>query len=183
MRFSKKVNHSITPRQFEAAMAHYAQNVKRTADIEALIADEINLLQEKHKHELLQLAEQKAYLQQQLETYCREQKSTLFNIRRSMQTAHGSIGFRTAKPKLMPLNDTSWPQILQNLKAQLPQYVRTKEEPAKDALLADKDKEQVASRLAHIGLQVVQDELFFIDICTAPKTKMLGALQNKKATL
>ena len=175
MRFSKKVNHSITPRQFENAMANYARNVKRTADIEELISQEIKLLHEKHKQELLELNEQKAQLQQQLETYCREQKSTLFSVRRSMQTAHGSIGFRTAKPKLMPINDISWPQILHNLKQYLPLYIRLKEEPAKDALLADKDKEHVASQLANIGLQVVQDEMFFIDICIKP----IAALKTK----
>jgi len=54
--------------------------------------------------------------------------------------------------------------VLDRLKQQLPEYVRLNEEPAKDLLLADRNKESVAPFLRELGLQVVQDELFFIDM-------------------
>lgn len=49
------------------------------------------------------------------------------------------------------------------MKTTLPDYVRTTEEPAKDMLLADRHKEHVATRLIDLGIEVVQDELFYIE--------------------
>jgi hypothetical protein len=45
----------------------------------------------------------------------------------------------------------------------LPAYVRTTEEPAKDMLLADRNNALVAPLLISLGVEVVQDELFYIE--------------------
>jgi hypothetical protein len=52
---------------------------------------------------------------------------------------------------------------MKGLKEKLPAYIRTVEEPAKDLLLADRLKENVAPILVEIGVQAVQDELFYIE--------------------
>ena len=178
MRFAKKTDPLITPFRFQEAMTNYAATVNRITQIQVQVEEAISATQKKFENELYCLEQEKKQLEKCLETYCREQKSTLFSLRRSMQTSVGSIGFRRAKPKLVPLPHTDWPQILQQLKQRLPQYIRYKEEPAKDALLADKDKEPVAAQLQEIGLQVVQDELFFIDISTIPTLKMRKSNAN-----
>ena len=54
--------------------------------------------------------------------------------------------------------------MLDNLKAYLPSYVRTTEEPAKDRLLIDRNTPEVADNLAKVGLCVAQDETFYIDL-------------------
>ena len=52
---------------------------------------------------------------------------------------------------------------MKKLREKLPAYVRITEEPAKDLLLADRHKDSVAPMLLEIGVQVVQDELFYIE--------------------
>lgn len=99
-----------------------------------------------------------------VQTYCREQKEILFARRRSMGTIYGTLGFRMGMPKLKTVRGTNWDIVLQQLKAKLPTYVRTIEEPAKDMLLADRNKEQVGPLLRDLGLQIVQEETFFIEL-------------------
>jgi phage host-nuclease inhibitor protein Gam len=45
----------------------------------------------------------------------------------------------------------------------LPGYVRTVEEITKDKLLADREAEKMPDDMARCGIQVVQDETFFIE--------------------
>ena len=49
------------------------------------------------------------------------------------------------------------------LKEFLPAYVRIEEEPAKDMLLADREKEDVAELFPKVGIFVDQDETFFVE--------------------
>lgn len=45
----------------------------------------------------------------------------------------------------------------------LPEYIRVSEELAKDRLLADRDKEEVAEQLSKCGMTIVQDETFYVE--------------------
>jgi hypothetical protein len=147
MRISKKVVEAISVQQFDDAMAQYAKAALSENDILQLLEKEMNRIREKYAGELAHLGEQKKKTMELIETYCREQKSLLFCKRRSFNTLYGAVGFRMGK-----------------LKEQLPEYVRKTEEPAKDLLLADRYKERVALLLRDIGLEVVQEETFFIEL-------------------
>lgn len=163
-RISKKVVAGISLAQFEEALTLYAGAEAREAEIFAKLDAEMAKIKEKYSDELCYLQEKKNTAQEVLETYCREQKEILFCKRRSMHTMYGTLGFRLGNPKLKTLRGNTWGMVLQRLKEQLPEYVRLNEEPAKDLLLADRNKENVAPFLRDIGLQVVQDELFFIEM-------------------
>ena len=163
-RTSKKVVSGISLSQFEEALSQYAGSEAREAEIFAKLDAEMAKIREKYSDELGYLTDKKTNAQEVLETYCREQKELLFCKRRSMHTIYGTLGFRLGNPKLKTLRGNTWSMVLDRLKQQLPEYVRLNEEPAKDLLLADRNKESVAPFLRELGLQVVQDELFFIDI-------------------
>ena len=45
----------------------------------------------------------------------------------------------------------------------MPQYIRTSEELAKDRLLADRDNPEMAEYFLKIGVQVVQEEKFYVE--------------------
>jgi hypothetical protein len=66
-------------------------------------------------------------------------------------------------PRIKTQKGTNWKNILGNLKERLPEYIRIFEEPAKDRLLADRNKQAVAPLLNEIGIEVVQDDLFYIE--------------------
>ncbi|MBS1690160.1 MAG: host-nuclease inhibitor Gam family protein [Bacteroidetes bacterium] len=163
-RISKRVIAGISLAQFEEALSQYAGSEAREAEIFAKLDAEMTKIKEKYSDELGYLQEKKNAAQEVLETYCREQKEILFCKRRSMHTVYGSLGFRLGNPRLKTLRGNTWSMVLERLKKQLPEYVRLNEEPAKDLLLADRNKENVAPFLRDLGLQVVQDELFFIEM-------------------
>ena len=85
--------------------------------------------------------------------------------------AHCIIGFRTGTPKLKTLKGFTWASVLELAKEFLPGYVRTSEEVAKDRLLADRDAKltidgaevPMVERMAKCGVQVVQDEAFYVE--------------------
>ena len=162
-RNAKKVNIDVTIAQFEEAMEKYATAERREAEINKIIEAEVNELLEKYEDELLTLAQGKTMAFEIVQSYCLNNKEQLFSKRRSIGTLHGIAGFRLGTPRLKTVKRGNWDKVMARLKEKLPAYIRTVEEPAKDLLLADRHKEKVAPILVEIGLQVVQDELFYIE--------------------
>lgn len=165
MRISKKVVEAISMQEFEDAMAGYAKAALRENELMQIIETEMQHVRERYRGELAYLGEQKRCMMELIQTYCKEQKNTLFCKRRSLSTLYGTVGYRLGTPKLKTLRGVNWKLVLEKLREQLPDYVRRTEEPAKDLLLADRHKEKVAPRLREIGIEVVQDEIFFIELC------------------
>ncbi|MBA3828661.1 MAG: host-nuclease inhibitor Gam family protein [Taibaiella sp.] len=165
-RISKKIPEYITSAQFDEALARYANAHLREEEINNKLASEMELIKNKYSGELTFLTRKKTDALAVVETYCREQKQSLFSTRRSIHTAYGTLGFRLGTPKLATIPGISWQHAIEKLKEQLPQYIRNTEEPAKDLLINDRSREDIAMRLPGIGLQVIQDDLFFISLKT-----------------
>jgi phage host-nuclease inhibitor protein Gam len=153
----------ITEDQFNAAVERYAKAEAREAAINRTIEVEVNEVLEKYEDELLCLAQGKQTAYDIARTYCSCNKDALFRRRRRIGTMYGIAGFRLGNPRLKTLKGTNWAKVLTAIKDKLPAYVRISEEPAKDMLLADRYKPNVAPLLMEIGVQVVQDELFYIE--------------------
>jgi phage host-nuclease inhibitor protein Gam len=83
-----------------------------------------------------------------------------FSARKSIEMTHGTIGFRTGMPRLKTLKGMTWEKVVNRLRAATPEFIRRKEEADKDRLLA----ERATLDLPSIGLQVVQDETFFVEV-------------------
>lgn len=90
-----------------------------------------------------------------------------------MESAHGVFGFRIGTPKLKNLKGFTWAAVTNLCKEYLPSYIRTSEELDKQGLLADRDNEDVAGMFPKIGVQVVQEESFFVE----PKKESDAAAQ------
>ena len=159
----KKTFTEITPAQFEAAMERYAAAGLRGLEINKAIEAEVNEVMEKYEEALQCNKEAGNDAFETVRKYCVANKGILFSRRRTLGTPHGIVGFRLGTPRLKALKGVTWEVILTKLKEKLPGYIRTTEEPAKDLLLADRHKETVAPVLMEIGVQVVQDELFYIE--------------------
>ena len=112
------------------------------------------------------LAEQQAIREKNFEimqTFATEYREELFSKRKSYESAHGTFGFRTGTPKLKNVKGFTWASVTNLVKEFLPGYIRVSEELAKDRLLADRDKEEVAGQLSKCGMVVVQDETFYVE--------------------
>lgn len=162
-RNAKRSAANVTEAQFEEAVAKYAVAEQRENAIRKNIELGVNELVSAYEPELQVLAQGKSMAFGIAQAYCTNNKETLFAKRRSIGTQHGIAGFRLGTPRLKPTKGSSWHKALAVLKEKLPAYVRTVEEPAKDLLLAHRSSEKVASLLLEIGIQVVQDELFYME--------------------
>lgn len=154
---------NVTNEKMESAMADFARADARIQKINATLDVEMTRLREKYQDELQKLTAEKEQAFDVLQAFAIEQRDTLFTKKKSLETIHGTIGFRTGTPKLKTLKGFTWGAVTNLLKEFLPSYVRTTEEAAKDKLLADRDSEEVSGLLGKVGLQVVQDETFYVE--------------------
>ncbi len=84
-----------------------------------------------------------------------------FQKRRSLDLACAVLGFRTSPPKVALAGRAwTWEKVLSCLRLTMPQFIRTKAEVDKEAILsAGLD----ATTLSACGLRIAQSEQFFIE--------------------
>jgi phage host-nuclease inhibitor protein Gam len=162
-REKKVVVTGVSRDQFESSFAAFAaadamfQNVTSKMDVE------ITRIREKYQDKLAVLQEEKDRAFEVMNVYAFENKDDLFAKKKSLETTHGVFGFRTGTPKLKTLRGFTWGAVTNLLKEFLPGYVRTSEEPAKDKLLADRDLPEIAEQFQRVGIEVIQEETFFVE--------------------
>jgi phage host-nuclease inhibitor protein Gam len=160
----KKVVHTgVTSEQMETAFAEYATADAKLAKINATIDVQMTAIREKYADEMAKLQEKKDKSFDVMQAYAVENKDELFAKKKSMESVHGTIGFRTGTPKLKTLKGFTWASVTNLLKEFLPTYVRVTEEPAKDKLLADRECVEVAELFPKVGIAVTQDETFYVE--------------------
>lgn len=151
--------------QAEQMMSEYAIADARLAELTAQMDQRITEIREEYADDLAALGSTRKEKFMGIQLFA-EKNPGIFGKRKSFSMAHGVIGFRTGTPKLKTLRGFTWPAVTVLLKQFLPGYVRTVDEPAKDKLLADRDNPEVAKYFDRdgVGVQVVQDETFFIEL-------------------
>ena len=147
----------------ENCMAAYATADARLERITATMDEKITSIRKQYADELQQLSDIKQQKLDELHFFA-ESNAQLFDKKKSIDMSHGVIGFRTGTPKLKPMKKFTWAAITELLKHHLPNYVRTVEEPAKDKLLADRDDERVSKLFPKVGIEVIQDESFYVEL-------------------
>ena len=162
-RKKKTVYSGVTSEQMEQAFADYAKADARQQKIMADMDVQMTKIREKWQDELQKLTETKDNAFDIMQAYALENREELFSKRKSLETTHGTIGFRTSTPALKTRKGFTWSSVLNLLKEFLPSYVRTKEEPDKEKLLADREDEEVATLFPKVGVVVVQDETFYVE--------------------
>lgn len=161
----KKVVHSgITSETMEAAMSVYAASDAEIAKINAAMDIQFTAIRDKYASRLSDLAKQRSDSFDIVQAYATENRDTLFCKKKSIENNHGILGFRLGTPKLKTRRGFTWGAVLELTKAVAPSFIRTSEEVAKDRLLADRDSEEVQALMPRIGVEVVQDETFFIEL-------------------
>ncbi len=162
---AKKVIHSgVTSEKMETAIAEYAKADAKLAKINAGMDEQFTRIREKYQDEISTLTDVKEKNFEIVQAFAQENRDELFSKKKSMESPHGIFGFRTGTPKLKTLKGFTWASALELIKVYLPGYVRKTEETAKDKLLADREIKKVAENLSKCGIEVVQDETFFIEL-------------------
>ena len=82
---------------------------------------------------------------------------------RATTLRHGSIGFRQGQPQVLKSRTTTWAGLLQRFKELRLPFVRVKEEPDKQAIIAVRGDAVLMQQLSKLGVSVVQQETFFCE--------------------
>lgn len=162
-REKKVIVSGVTREAMETAFADYAAADAKVQQLNGKMDGEITRIREKYQDDLAKLQERKDNAFDVMQAFGMENKDELFSKKKSFETAHGIIGFRTGTPKLKTLKGFTWPSVTNLLKELLPSYVRTIDEPAKDKLLADREMPEVNEKFSKVGIFVDQDESFFVE--------------------
>lgn len=170
-RVKKVIITDVTRETADDAFARFASADSEIAKINAEIELQCTKIREKYAPKLAALSTTKELAFDTLNSFAVENKDTLFTKKKSLDMAHGTIGFRTGTPKLKPLKGFTWLKALPLVKEYLPGYVRTTEDVVKDKLLADRDgtltvdgeEVKMTDEMAHCGIKVVQDESFYVE--------------------
>lgn len=162
-REKKTVYSGVKQEEMELAFADYARADARIQKINATMDIEMTRIRGKYQDELGKLAETKDKAFDILQAYALENRDELFSKRKSLETTHGTMGFRTGTPKLKTLKGFTWGAVVNLLKEFLPGYVRTSEEANKEKLLADRESEEVTALFPKVGITVVQEETFYVE--------------------
>lgn len=162
-RTKKTVMSGISREQAEQAFADFAAADAKCQNLTSKMDIEITRIREKYADRLAELDARKSEAFDLMQAYALENKDELFSKRKSVESAHGVFGFRTGTPKLKNLKGFTWAAVTNLVKELLPSYIRTSEELAKDKLLADRDVPEVAGYFPKIGVQVVQEETFYVE--------------------
>lgn len=178
-RQKKTIISGVSREAADEAFATYAKSDAQIQKIQAEIELQCAKVREKFADKLATLGDARDKAFDVLQSYAMENQSELFVKKKSLEMAHGTIGFRTGTPKLKTLKGFTWASALQLAKKFLPvTYIRQAEEIAKDRLLADRELEEVEvydtptgeprtvamqEAMAVCRIQVVQDETFYVE--------------------
>ena len=162
-RVKKTVVTGVTREQMEDAFGRYASADAEVQSINAAMDKQFVAIREKHADRLAVLEQEKTEAFEVMQVFATENREELFSKRKSMETTHGTLGFRTGQPKLKTKKGFTWAAVLELLKKFGKDYVRTVEEPAKDKLLANRDNEECQQLMEDCGIIVDQGETFFVE--------------------
>lgn len=159
----------------DEAFATYAKSDAQIQKINAEIELQCAKFREKYADKLATLSEEMDKAFDTLQAFATENQAELFSKKKSLDMAHGTIGFRTGTPKLKTLKGFTWAAALELVKEFLPDYVRQTWDIAKDKLLADREGtvqepgnplgpgKSMYEQMTKCGIQVVQDEAFYVE--------------------
>ena len=139
-------------------LSEYAIQEHKLRLVKDKMEEQISRIKSKYREQIQDHEDHRTALSAQLQDYC---EST---AEKSISLPNGVIGFRTSPPKIELKKNKTWEWALEQLRTILPGYIKTAESIDKRGLLTDLDREGVKDALNQCGMDVLQDEKFFIKL-------------------
>ena len=177
-RVKKTVPQLLTKAAAEAEMKRFADAASEQKRLEAELELEVSALRAKYGQQMQRHQEVQKEALAGLERYAQTNAEALFKKSKSHELQHGIIGFRQGNPQVVKPRGCTWTYLLEQFKARQLPFVRTKEEPDKQAIVAARNDPQTMTELGKLGISVVQQETFF---CEA-KTEAFSPPEPPKST-
>jgi phage host-nuclease inhibitor protein Gam len=127
-------------------------------------------IQESHSKHLSRIEACLTAMVEQMEVWADSNRAE-FGDRKSLDLTHGQIGWRTSTPSLALVKKMTWKGVLDRLREMgSRRFIRTKQEVAKDLILAHRRRLAAKGLLEKMGVKVEQKEVFFAEP-TVPQTE------------
>jgi phage host-nuclease inhibitor protein Gam len=166
-RKKKVIISGITRDEMETAMHSYSVADAAHRSLMAEMDGKLAEIREQYAPRLQELDIEKDEAFEKLQAFATENRDEYFTKRKSMETTHGTIGFRTGNPQLKPGKGMTWAGVLELLKLKGKNYIRAVEEVAKDKLLSERELDDCKIIMEACHITVVQKETFYVE----PKTE------------
>lgn len=166
-RKKKVIVSGITRDEMEQAMHSYSVADAAQRSLMAEMDGKLAEIREEYAPRLQELDIEKEESFEKLQAFATENREEHFTRRKSMETTHGTIGFRIGNPQLKPGKGMTWAGVLELLKIKGKSYIRSVEEVAKDKLLAERELDDCKIIMEACHISVVQKETFYVE----PKTE------------
>lgn len=166
-RVKKTVIVGVTQEVAEQAMASFAMAEARKAKIKAEIDIQFTKIRDEYAAEQAELDEIINLSFDKLQVFATENPN-LFKKKKRIDTAHGVFGYRTGQPKAKTLKGFTWAAVASVLQRMAPDYIRTSIEADKQKLIDDREK--IGDKMADYGVEIVQDETFYVERKTEETT-------------
>jgi len=162
-RIRKKVIANVTLEQAQEASELYTTKTTALSLLEAEMNAEINEVKSKYQDQITELTEALEEPMETLQVYATEQR-THWGKKKSIQLLHTIIGFRSGNPKVDKKKSFTWDAVTILVKKCLPEFVRTKDELNKEAILALKPTDKRLEKLKdQCFISIGQDETFYVE--------------------
>ncbi|NDV45485.1 hypothetical protein D0T49_00260 [Paludibacter sp. 221] len=155
---------NISDEKMNEALTIYANADAQIVKINADLDVKFTKLRDSKADELAKLEAEKSEAFELIKAYALENKETQFSKKKSLELTHGVIGFRMGTPKIKTLKGYTLKAVAKILEKLNPDYVRKTVEVDKEKLIADREKEGMAETMRECGIEVVQDEAFYIEL-------------------
>ena len=167
----KQIRPSIATReQMEIVVGEIAALRNRQRQLAAAMDAQIQAVRERYETDLAADSETLERKMEDLRVWA-EANPSAFGAARSLETMHGTLGWRIGQPALKTLAGWTFDRVLQVLKdTGATGYIRVKEEVNKQQLLGHRDN-LGTEKLRELGLRVVQEDSFFVE----PKLTLVEA--------
>jgi phage host-nuclease inhibitor protein Gam len=150
--------------EVERALGELANEERVVQEIEAGVQRVITAAREKAQPELTEHSAKAVELRMRLQAWADKED---FGERKSTDFLHGTIGFRLGQRQLKLRSKWKMADVLERLVNRMTDYVRRTAAVDKEKILRDSAGESPvldAKAIEAMGLRVVQEEHFFIDL-------------------
>ena len=130
-REKKTIISGVSREAMEEAFRAYADADAQQRSLTAEMDGKLVEIREDYADRLAELEAEKKAAFEKMQVFAVENREELFTKRKSMETTHGILGFRTGNPKLKARKGMTWAGILELLKIKGKNYVRMVEEVAR----------------------------------------------------
>lgn len=155
------ITKDISRNDADKHFADYSMSAAKLKQIEGEIEEEVTKIREARQEEITELATIRDDSFNMLHAFALQNEG-IFEKRKSIDFSHGILGFRTGQPKVKLNSGIKWATVLEKMKSILPDYIKTKEEPDKERLIADRKEDRNTKLYDACGFSITQDETFFV---------------------